>query len=204
MMLRDKLQTNRKIIICVALCVLILGIWLLKTFAASAVGYRHPTVPKADERVRFFIDLCYGYCKDFFDSGNIEKLVRFCTQRLWKEGTTKEVGNRTKVDVIEPVEEMIDKFPLVYPYPVCEDAIFCFFITDCYDYLYKTRISAKDCRKILCEYYYNETGGNLILANDLVTKSIQANAAHPWGSCELPLNENWWYKFFGDKPCAMS
>jgi len=91
--------------------------------------------------------------------------------------------------------------PLISPWPVCEDAIFCFHLFSCSEY--KTTITIEDCRKILCEYY-SQMYPDINALNQKVIDVMKGNAKYPYGSCTLE-RENWWTKYFfnpdGTGPC---
>ncbi|MEM7826987.1 MAG: hypothetical protein QXQ40_02055 [Candidatus Aenigmatarchaeota archaeon] len=135
---------------------------------------------------------CEGFCREYSASGNLAHAALFCSTRLLPARTQK-LLSPGRVDVIESQEG----FAFIEPWPVCEDAIFCFHFFDCGEYGW---ITWSDCREILCEYYgkrYNDSS----VASQKVVEVMQDKAKYPWGSCEL-RGETWWSRYFGDAPCG--
>jgi len=73
--------------------------------------------------------------------------------------------------------------------PYCEDGLYCFHVYDCKCGSYK--LTAENCRKILCEYYINDVG----LKRDEQSQEIQNLIQNQinYGTCD-PNPQNWGFK----------
>jgi len=141
---------------------------------------------------------CKSFCRDFSSSpDNLGHAVSFCISRFWQEGTKNKVGDIAKVDKIDITKGT----PLISPWPVCEDAIFCFHLFNCSEY--GTTITMEDCRRILCKYY-SQMYSDINTLNQKVIETMKGKAKYPYGSCELG-RENWFTRYFfnpnGTGPC---
>ncbi|MEM7826805.1 MAG: hypothetical protein QXQ40_01115 [Candidatus Aenigmatarchaeota archaeon] len=136
---------------------------------------------------------CEGRCREYFATGNVGLAVLFCSNRVLPPKTSN-LLNPGKVDMIKSLEGLA----FIEPWPVCEDAIFCPHFYVCSEN--NETITWSKCREYLCQYYAERHNGFDL--NQKVVEIMQKEAKYPWGSCELPLNENWWYKYFGDEPCT--
>ncbi|GEM_PF-1934183 len=198
-----KAQMSLEMIIGLLILVIVAAV-VIRTFLTSMTAVEDFSKYKESTELKTFETKCKSYCREFATSGNLAYAVQFCTTRLWPEGTKNKIGKPGEVDKIELTEGT----PLLLPWPVCEDAIFCFHLYDCSEY---TTITIEDCRRILCEYYaplYRDFNNqiNFELLNQKIREKIKGKARAEYGSCNLRgERENWWSKYFmnpdGTGPC---
>lgn len=141
---------------------------------------------------RNFRSKCEQYCSDFLSSGNPASGVKYCSEKLYKVGTSNSVGTKGVVDVVKP-EDMEATEAL----PICEDGIYCFHVTPCESE--EGSVEWADCKSILCNYFY-KSYKDMAKASQKVKETMDGGP----GTCALPKDptENWYLRDFGDDPCG--
>lgn len=195
---RLKSQMSLEIIISLLILVVV-AVVVINMFLKVPEGIEKiETFTKEGKEYMDFERACSNACQEFSFKGKLSDALSFCSTRLLPEGSTKllRVG---VVDILYPEKLKNTKLSLLKPWPVCEDAVFCFHVFDCSEH--NTKITIEDCRGILCEFYkemfIDERGNvNVVALNNKVNEILKGNAKHPYGSCSLD-RENWWTKYFG-------
>ncbi|MBI5872075.1 hypothetical protein HZB88_03230 [archaeon] len=141
---------------------------------------------------RNFRSKCEQYCNDFLSSGNPASGVKFCSEKLYKTGTSNAVGLKGVVDIVKP-----EDIEATEALSVCEDGIYCFHVTPCESE--EGSVEWADCVSILCNYFY-KSYKDLSKASQKVKEAMEGGP----GTCSLPKDptENWYLKHFGDDPCG--
>ena len=141
---------------------------------------------------RNFQSKCEQYCTDFLSSGNPASGVKFCSEKLYKIGTSNSLGLKGVVDVIKP-----EDIQATEALPVCEDGIYCFHVTPCETE--EGSVEWSTCKSILCNYFY-KTYKDMAKASQKVRESMDGGP----GTCALPKDpsENWYLRDFGNDPCG--
>jgi len=149
-----------------------------------AVTYIVPPTPP-DTTTLEFEGQCKILCSNFQTEGTPEAATKFCQYSVMNYDWN---GNS--------LSDSFDASTLLLP--ICEDEVYCFQIHNC-----KKRdnqfMSWEDCKNSMCQAYekaYPEL--DISSLNQKVLSVIKP------GTCGLPkdIAENWFLKFFGDKPCG--
>jgi len=175
---------------------------LIVVFVVIRLITNFVTPSKVSEPLQNF-DSAYRYsqerskCKDLCDQYtteecNIRNAVNYCLQKISIDITgNKQTG--------EP-----GRGGFVANLPYCEDGLYCFHIYDCSCGTY--RLTAENCRKILCDYYIREQGleGSPEILSEVANiisgpKGINFGTCNPdvntWGIRNAPtiaLPACWW------------
>jgi hypothetical protein len=134
------------------------------------------------QKYKDFVSNCQGLCNDYLSNPDSKgTIAKYCSAALIGEDLN---GNG-----------IVDKIAAdVLPFPVCEDAIYCFHVYNCEKD--KARFDMVQCRQLLCTVY-NELYKDMNKANQKVLSLIPN-----YGTCDMSGEDyNWWNKNFGFYPC---
>ncbi len=136
---------------------------------------------------------CNRICNDFKTASNEgERLlaaVRWCGEKLKDK-------DKPGIDMIE--DGIYNGFYVIAGFPYCEDGTYCFHFFTCDAGI---TLDIKECRRILCEYYYRQLG-DYSQATEAVKKQIEVGTCKvdrtrvPEGKKLLKENANWWYEMY--------
>lgn len=144
---------------------------------------------KKDYIRQFCDNLCSAVKTATNEGDRLQSMANWCSIKITDKGK----------DYIDIVEDGIPGFYVIAGYPYCEAGTYCFNFYTCDAGI---TIDIKECRRILCEYYYKKEGDTLNATN-AVKKVID------WGKCSvrsellggkklLKTSADWWYKKYFD------
>jgi len=130
-----------------------------------------------------FVSSCQGLCNDYLSNPSSKgTIAKYCYTTLGKEDLNGDgTFNKVEADVL--------------PFPVCEDAIYCFHVFTCEKD--KVRFDMTQCRQLLCNLY-NEIYKDWNKVDQKVFTLIPSA-----GTCDMTGEDyNWWRITFGPHPCT--
>ncbi|MEM5830491.1 MAG: hypothetical protein QXL82_03205 [Candidatus Aenigmatarchaeota archaeon] len=143
---------------------------------------------KKDYMRQYCDNLCNAVKTATSEQERLFAMARWCMENIRDRGK----------DYVDIIEDGVKGFYVIGGLPYCEAGTYCFHFFSCDVGI---TLDVKECRRILCEYYYRQLGDSA-KATEAILKIIN------WGRCKVDTTQlsgkpllyesaSWWYnKYF--------